>query len=537
MKAEDLSLDEIIDYQDGNLNLYGRRLTIHSMHAFAKFRKDIIDMIGWEHTRKLFTRFGFFWGQADAAGMKRIFNWNSVTELIKAGGRLHALQGVTPVSFDEFEYNPDTGRLLIRVTWSDSIEAEEHLTEIGWSREPICWKLVGYASGYASFCINKPVYFIEDNCRAKGDKVCTAIGKDIDSWGDEIKDYLKYYETDDIRAKIKELSKKLIEKENEFRLRAEKLVKLRSRMMPYFLDFKSKSLQHTFDLADRVAKFDSSIIITGETGVGKEILAHYIHANSHRSEGPFMAINCAALPESILESELFGHKAGSFTGATHDRVGLLELADQGTLFLDEIGDISASTQLKLLRVLEEKEIMRIGEDKPRKIDVRLISATNKNLDESVAKSEFREDLLYRLKVIELEIPPLRDRPEDILPLARYIISKLAKKLKLPDLKIDATAIDYLLAYSWPGNIRELTNVLERGAVLSKKGVIKPDCLPSNLVRDAAVFAPHDGHRLQTLKEIERKYIDYVMNSVNNNKTYAARILEISMSTLWRKLKE
>ena len=537
MKADDLQLQEIISFGDGNIDLYGRRLIIHSMHAFAKFRKDIIDMLGAEHARRLFTRFGFFWGQADAAAMIRILKWNDKSELLKAGARLHTLQGVTPVLFEKFEYESKSGKLLNEVNWSDSIEVEEHLTEIGWAKEPICWKLVGYASGYATYCLDKPVYFIEKQCRAKGDDVCTAIGKDLDSWDEEIKPHLPYFEAEDIRGDVKKLTLELREKMQQLSLKSKKLDSLHKKMVPYFLEFRSKELKQTFDLANRVAEFDSSILITGETGVGKEILARYIHINSHHSDGPFMAINCAALPESLLESELFGHKAGSFTGATRNRVGLFEQAGKGTVLLDEIGDISHAMQLKLLRVLQEKEIIPVGESVPRKIEVRILSATNKDLKLLVSEGKFREDLLYRLNIIELEIPPLRKRPEDILPLVRYITSKLSKKLNIAKLQLDATSIDHFMAYSWPGNVRELENVIERGAILSRDGFIRPEHLPHNIIRDSAIFVAPDGQTPQTLDQMEKKYIDFVMKSTNGNKTHAAKILGVSPSTLWRKLQE
>ena len=537
MKAEDLKLSEIVTFEEGNLNLYGRRLVLHSMHAVAKTRKDIIDVLGLELARKVITRFGYFWGQADAAAMKRILKWHDTAELLRAGCRLHALQGVTPVNIETLEYEPETGRLLMTVNWSDSIEAEEHLTEIGWAKDPICWKLAGYASGYATFCLNKPVYFIEEKCRARGDDMCTAVGKDIDSWGDEIQPHLPYFEVDDIKDEIRELTMQLRNKTMELEKQREQLAQFHSRVSPYFMNFRSKKLQQIFELAGRIAGFDTSVIISGETGVGKEVLARYIHENSHRSDGAFMAISCAALPESLLESELFGHKAGAFTGAVKDRVGMFEKANGGTVFLDEIGDISAATQLKLLRVLQEGEITRLGESESRKIDVRVISPRRVISPSCVAAGTFREDLLYRLKVIELEIPPLRERPEDILPLARHLVAQLSKRLRIKGLRIDATSIDYLLAYPWPGNVRELANALERGAVLSADGVITPDCLPAHIVRDSTLLVSSSNQGSQTLQQMERKYIDLVLKSVGGNKTHAAKILDISPSTLWRKLRE
>jgi two-component system, NtrC family, response regulator HydG len=537
MKAEDLRLQELVDFEEGNLTLYGRRLILHSIHAFAQFRKDILDMLGAEHARRIFTRFGFFWGQADAAAMKRILEWKDHTELLRAGGRLHTLEGAAQVSFDKLKCDKKAGKLYMEVTWKDSGEAEEHLREVGWSDSPICWKLVGYASGYSTFCMGKPVYFIEKKCRAKGDDVCTAVGKDIDSWGDEIKSHLQYFEAEDIKGEVIKLTEQLHEKMKDLEKRRRTFSRLQRTMTPFFLEFRSNALKKTLDLADRIAQFDSSVLITGETGVGKEVLAHYIHNKSHRSNGPFVAINCGALPETLLESELFGHKAGSFTGAIRDRVGLFEQANKGTVFLDEIGDISPAMQLNILRVLQEKEVTRIGESISRKIDSRIISATNKRLEDSVAKGNFREDLLYRLRVIELEIPPLRERQEDIIPLARYIVSKFSKRLKIPDLRLDATSLDYLLAYSWPGNIREMENIIERAAILSKDGLIRPEYLPPNMIRDTRIFAKIGDQVPQTLEQMEKRYIDFVLKSTAGNKAQASKILGISTSTLWRKLQQ
>jgi len=248
-------------------------------------------------------------------------------------------------------------------------------------------------------------------------------------------------------------------------------------------------------------------------------------------------VNCGALPETLLESELFGHKAGSFTGAISDRIGVFEEAHKGTIFLDEIGDVSSSVQVKLLRVLQEREIMRVGESKPRKIDVRVMAATNQDLSKAMREGRFRDDLYYRLSVIEVLVPPLRERKEDILPLARYFVERLSKRLKIRNLRMDATCIDYLLAYSWPGNVRELDNVLERAAVLSKDGVILPEFLPPTVVHLKSGVSSNSEVVRRSLSEVEQDHIQAVLELTNDNRSRAAKILGISSTTLWRKLKE
>lgn len=537
MKAEDLELRELVDFEPGNINLYGRRLVLHSIHAFGQFRRDLMDMLGWDNARRVFTRFGFFWGQADAATMKRILEWDNPIELIKAGPRIHAIVGITVPEVKVFDIDMQAGRFHMEVEWNESGEAEEHLRELGWADQPVCWKLVGYASGYASLCMDKNVYFIEDTCRAEGDNICHAIGKDIDSWGEEITPYLPYFEAEDIKGNIEKLSEDLHRKENELKKQKMQLDLLGRKRTPFFIEGRSKALEKVLILADRVSQFDSSVLITGETGVGKEVLARFIHLNSHRSDGPFVAINCGSLPESLLESELFGHKKGSFTGAIHDRIGLFEQAVNGTIFMDEIGDISPAMQIRILRVLQEKEIVRIGENKPRKIDVRIISATNLDLNEAVRMKKFRDDLLYRLEVIQINIPPLRQRKEDILPLARFIIDKLSRKLKIHNLRFDSTCVDLLLGYDWPGNVRELENVLERGAVLSDDGVIKPHLFPQQVIEAGAAEVRFKDPVSRSLAQLEKEHIGNVLKANDGNRTRTANVLGISHSTLWRKMKE
>ncbi|MFH1743007.1 MAG: sigma 54-interacting transcriptional regulator, partial [bacterium] len=243
-----------------------------------------------------------------------------------------------------------------------------------------------------------------------------------------------------------------------------------------------------------------------------------------------------ALPETLLESELFGHKAGSFTGAIRDRIGLFEEANKGTIFLDEIGDISQTMQVKLLRVLQEKEILRVGESRTRKIDVRVIAATNQKLAQLMHEGKFREDLYYRLGVIEIEIPPLRDRKEDILPLARYFVTQLTKKLNIPQLRLDATCVDYLHRYHWPGNVRELENAIERAAVLGKDQLILPEYLPPAIIHAGRSPIRDADPLTYTLAQLEHDHIQTVLELTAGNRTRAAEVLAISPATLWRKLK-
>jgi DNA-binding NtrC family response regulator len=300
---------------------------------------------------------------------------------------------------------------------------------------------------------------------------------------------------------------------------------------------KSDSLKRVFSVVEKVAGTNSNVLIQGESGTGKELIAKAIHYNGERSAKPFLAVNCGALPENLLESELFGHARGSFTGATSDKKGLFRSAEGGTVFLDEVGEMPQPLQVKLLRALQEHEVTPVGESMPVKFDARIIAATNRDLETEVAQNRFREDLFYRLNVIEIEIPPLRDRREDIPLLVRHFAAKSARNQNSTEKRVTPEAMNAMVGYDWPGNVRELENAVERAFVLSGDE-IDVDSLPQKLRNSAAgSFESHDHINFRpTLEETERRYVVEVMQAVQNDKTAAAKILGIDLSTLYRKLK-
>ncbi|MEO7539993.1 MAG: sigma-54 dependent transcriptional regulator [Pyrinomonadaceae bacterium] len=299
----------------------------------------------------------------------------------------------------------------------------------------------------------------------------------------------------------------------------------------------SAPLQRVFDLVNKVADTSANVLIQGESGTGKELIARSIHFNSNRSDKPFLPINCGALPESLLESELFGHVKGAFTGAVSDKKGLFRSTAGGTLFLDEVGEMPASLQVKLLRALQEREITPVGSAIPIRFDARLIAATNKDLETEVEAGNFREDLFYRLHVIEIEVPPLRDRREDIPILARHFAEKTAQAQNGERKPISSSAMSALQQYGWPGNVRELENVIERSVILSGDE-IDVESLPPKVRKDFSSIsnAAAGLDSRPTLDEMERHYIMETLLDCGEDKVKAASILGIDLSTLYRKLK-
>jgi len=302
---------------------------------------------------------------------------------------------------------------------------------------------------------------------------------------------------------------------------------LKSRFHPSNIIGNSKAMQMVYDLIARVSKSDATVLIRGESGVGKELVAHSVHYNSLRASKPFVKVNCAALPETVIESELFGHEKGAFTGALAQRKGRFELASGGTIFLDEIGDFSAATQIKLLRVLQEKEFERVGGTATLKADVRVIAATSRDLEELMEAETFRQDLYYRLNVFSIHVPPLRERKADVMLLADFFVERYSKANRKNVRRISTSAIDMLTSYHWPGNVRELENCIERAVLLTNDDVIDGYHLPPTLQTAEASGTAHAGTLKETLENVERGLILDALKSARGNRARAARELGIS----------
>lgn len=310
---------------------------------------------------------------------------------------------------------------------------------------------------------------------------------------------------------------------------------MKPKLAPGELVAKSRAMQRALTLAERVAATDAPVLLTGESGSGKERIARYIHARSRKARGAFVAVNCGALPEQLLESELFGHIKGAFTSADRDAEGLFASAAGGTLLLDEVGEIPLATQVKLLRVLQDHVVRPVGSTKSRVVDVRIIAATNRDLDEMVRDKSFRKDLYYRLKVVSIEVPPLRDRREDILPLAHGFMRLNCATYHCGPCSLSARALDRLLDYSWPGNVRELEHAMERAVVLAEgKPKIEESDLPPEI---AGASRSSVDDELLSLAAVERRHVLRVLERCGGNRKKTAALLGIATNTLWRKLRE
>ncbi|MGD9903403.1 MAG: sigma 54-interacting transcriptional regulator [Vicinamibacterales bacterium] len=535
MKAADLDLRELLhfDPKGGVLRFANERALLLDAVALGLLRRELIDTLGLTAARAVLTRFGYAHGWRTAETFEHGLPWDSEEEWKKAGGWLHTLQGLVRV--EPAAWDPARGPKPIALSiWQDSYEAEQHLLHIGRADEAVCWTLTGYASGYLSRAYGKDVYCLEERCRGKGDTVCQLVGRPIDEWGDAFADHLPYYKKACMESALAQVTAQLKRVERTLRSRRQALgaaATEASRWSP--LGTQSAAMQKVLDLARRVAQVDTTVLITGESGVGKERIARVIHDESARTAGPFVAINCGAVPETLLESELFGHARGAFTGATQDRPGLFEAANHGTLLLDEIGEVTPAMQVKLLRVLQEREVRRVGENKGRPVDVRVLAATNRDLVEEIRAARFRQDLYYRLRVVELRVPPLRERRDDVLPLARTFLASAAARTGRKALTFSAAAAHQLVRYDWPGNVRELENAVERAVVLASGERIAADDLPD----EVRVPPAADGAGACSLAEVERRHVLAVLQAADGNRARAAATLGIGVATLYRKLKE
>ncbi len=534
MRADDLTLDTLFDAdpKGGVYRFAGERAVLLDTAALGLLRKELIDTLSLSVARGVLYRFGWAHGFRTAEAMKGAFDWESPEEWIKAGGRLHRLKGL--VTFRPVPRQAGARpRHFSQAIWEESYEAEQHLLHFGLADEPVCWTLTGFASGYLTAVHGHSIRVIEETCAGRGDAVCRMAGEPEEDWDEATRRSLAGLSERCLEGELARVRDALRATEAKLKVRRSELTRLQIEEEHPGVIARSPGMRRAFDLACRVARVDSTVLLTGESGVGKEVLAHVIHERSGRSGGPFVAINGAALPESLLESELFGHVRGAFSGATSDRPGLFEAANGGTLFLDEIGEVPLGLQAKLLRALQEREVRRLGENRSRKIDVRVVAATNRDLARDVETGHFRKDLYFRLRVIEIPIPPLRERPEDVLPLAKALLVDAARRTGAKVMGFTPEAARLLLRHPWPGNVRELANAVERAAVLADGARVDAEDLPDEIARPAR----GSGASGDTLADVERAHVLAILGEEKGHREKAAKRLGIGVATLYRKLKE
>ncbi|MDF1661226.1 MAG: sigma 54-interacting transcriptional regulator [Planctomycetota bacterium] len=530
-----LTLKTLLDAKlsEGTLHFAGQRSLILDAMALGLLRKELIETLGSSAAKGLLTRFGYSHGWRTGESLREHFDWKDPEEGRRAGGRLHALQGI--VAIDPL---PDKPGPYASAIWRNSYEAEQHTLHLGLSSECVCWSLTGFASGYLSYCHGRAVLCVEQSCVGRGDAICKIEGKPEEEWRKDVREAQRpLYETECLQATLQELTHALKKTDRKLSARRKKLARYGQGSNDRDgLVARNSQMIRVIELARRAARVDSSVFITGESGVGKERIARLIHDESPRAGRAFVAVNCGAISESLIESELFGHKQGAFSGATQDRIGLFEAAQGGTLFLDEIGELSQATQVKLLRVLQEREIRRVGENRQRSIDVRLITATNRELPVEIERGTFRRDLFYRIKVVEIHVPPLRDRPEDILALARTLLLNLAERIQRPMPELSPEAADCLTLYSWPGNVRELENAMERALVVGDGQRMELEDLPAEMRRGETPKDPTQTDP-RTLEEIEKAAVLAAFEANDRHRGRTASQLGIGSATLYRKLKK
>jgi two-component system response regulator HydG len=537
MRIEDLHHDELLelDPEGGVIRFAGQRALLLDAVAMGVLRQYLVENFGLAAAHAVLTQFGFAHGWRMAEALRKEFDWENDEEWRRAGPHVYTLEGLFRTQPGAEDPLSAKGAMLLA-----SYEAEQHLLHFGRSDSGVCWTICGLMSGYLSHTAGKEIYVLEDRCLGQGHAACHLLGRTREDWGDEHAEELAFFDSgrlsECLDVSLSRVTETLKAAEEKLRVHRRSLVPAaREIEEPLGIVAKSSTMQRVMDLARRVAKVDAPVLITGESGVGKERIARLLHDESTRAAGPFIAVNCGAITETLLESELFGHKRGAFTGAASDRPGLFEAANHGTLLLDEIGDVSSGMQVKLLRVLQEMEIRRVGENRSRPVDVRVLAATNRDLAHEIDQGTFRQDLYYRLKVVELHVPPLRERRDDILPLARVLLADAAVRMARKISGLTPRTADQLLRYDWPGNVRELENAMERAVALARGSRVDLDDLPEE-IRQAFPKPVAGGGAVQPLRDVEKEYILAVLKLNGGNQRRTAEQLRIGSATLYRKLK-
>lgn len=466
---QDLAEHLYFNPEQGMIWLGEKRMLLWHAEAFGSLRQELLETLGVEQTRGLLTRIGYLSGTRGAELAIKTRQAGSQLDILAAGAQIHALCGTIKVEPVRIEVDQHKGYLYGEFLWQHSLESDLHLASLGQSHDPVCWMAAGYSSGFLTLLMGKRILVRETECRARGDEVCRAVARPVEDW-DDAEDDLQYFQPRQSNQTPRKAPAR-----SEF-------AGMQPSKAPFGLAFEQQGIPEldrpvgssaayhaVLHKILRVAPTNATVLLLGESGVGKTMFAHEVHANSQRAEAPFIEINCAAIPDTLIESELFGVQRGAYTGATEARPGRFEIADGGTIFLDEIGTLSMTAQSKLLRVLQNGELERLGSTKTLKIDVRVIAATNENLAEAVKQGRFRSDLFYRLNVFPVTIAPLRERKDDLPLLLERFVNQLCQQHGRQLAGITPRALQRILDYPWPGNIREFENVIERAVILADDG--------------------------------------------------------------------
>ena len=553
------------DYQDltdqirflsleGKIWLGEQRMLLMAVSAMAAFRREMVNTMGVERAKGFFLRLGYQSGLRDAELARNLRPHCDEIDIFLAGPQLHALKGMVKVIPIQVDIDQKVGNFYAEIEWIDSFEVEICQTELGRMDEPACWSLLGYACAYTSSFMGREVIFREISCRGCGDEKCVIVGKPAEQWEDA-EEFARYFKADPIIEELYDLQSQV----SSLRSSLEK------QQGQYYGIGQSASYNKVCKMIDKAALGKVSVLLLGETGVGKEVVARSVHLRSERAEGPFIAVNCAAIPPDLIEPELFGVEKGAFTGANQSRPGRFERANGGTIFLDEVVELTPRAQASLLRVLQEGELERVGDNRTRSVNVRIIAATNESLATAVEAGRFRADLYYRLNVFPVQIPPLRERLEDLPLLAEHFLRKFQTEYNKRTLGLSDKALELCLRYRWPGNIRELENVIERGVILTdNKETISQEALfavfpdsefhqaspqPSEVIDDDGQIVAGNTHSASghwadgilnsgiSLDEVEKTLMQRAMNEANQNVSGAARLLGLTRPALAYRLKK